>query len=84
MRWAGHLVRMEDFRLPKQLFYGELIRGKRPQNKPRKRFKDVVKDGLNIDVDEWEVMTENRATWRKLAMEGCIEFEHKRACSSEA
>ena len=23
-------------------------------------------------------MTENRATWRKLVMEGCIEFEQKR------
>ena len=41
MRWAGHVVRMGDGRLPKQLFYGELTRGKRPQDKPRKRCKDV-------------------------------------------
>lgn len=78
MRWAGHLVRMEDFRLPKQLFYGELTRGKRPQHKPRKRYKDVVKDDLrvlDIGVDEWEVLTESRAAWRKLVREGCMEFE---------
>ena len=41
MRWLGHVVRIEEDRLPKQLFYGELIIGKRPQHKPKKRFKDV-------------------------------------------
>ena len=71
MRWAWHLVREEDIRLPTQLFYGELIRGKRPQYKPRKRFKHGLKA---LDIDEWEVITE----WRKLVMEDCIEFEQKR------
>ena len=46
MRWAGHVVRMGDGGLPKQLSYSELTRGKRPQHKPRKRFKDVLKSNL--------------------------------------
>ena len=25
MHWAGHLIRMDDSRLPKQLFFGELF-----------------------------------------------------------
>ena len=81
MRWAGHVVRMEDFRLPKQMFYGELTTGKRPQHKPRKRFKDVIKDNLKaleLDVDDWESSAENRAAWRKSIKEGCENFEQKR------
>ena len=38
LRWAGHVVRMEDERIPKQLFYGELMTGKRPQHKPKNTF----------------------------------------------
>ena len=67
MRWSGHVVRMEDHRLPKQLFYGELVAGKRPQCKPRKRFKDCVKENLKamqLDAENWEVNTMNRDTWR--------------------
>jgi hypothetical protein len=30
VRWARHIVRMSDESIPKQLFYGELCKGKRP------------------------------------------------------
>ena len=42
LRWAVHVVRMEDERIPKQLFYGELMTRKCPQHKPKKRFKDCI------------------------------------------
>ena len=46
LRWTGHVLRMEDHRIPKQLLFGELEQGHRKQGRPCKRFKDTVKAGL--------------------------------------
>ncbi|XP_047501815.1 uncharacterized protein LOC125047580 [Penaeus chinensis] len=37
VRWAGHVVRMVDSRLPEQLLYGELCEGKRSVGGQKKR-----------------------------------------------
>ena len=59
---------MGDGRLTKQLFYGEPTKGKRPQHKPRKRFKDVLKSNLKeleIDLDDWEALTKKPCVLEK-------------------
>nr|VZH92754.1 unnamed protein product [Spirometra erinaceieuropaei] len=46
LRRSGHLVRMDDERLPKRLFYGDVATGSRPQGGPIRRYKDTLKSSL--------------------------------------
>ena len=82
IRWAGHVRRMPDNRIPKQLLYCQLREGKRSRGRPKKRFLDSLKASLkdfDIDPDTWESRAENRPTWRSLIRSGAKSFESNRA-----
>ena len=67
LRWAGHVARMPNHRLPKQLLFGELTEGKRHACGPKKRFKDTLKTSLKafgLKTISWESTAEDRGTWR--------------------
>ena len=86
MHWNRDVVRLEDYRFPKQLFYGELMTCKHPLHKPKKRFKDCVKDNLKamyLDLENWEERTLNRVEWRHNFHEGCNIFERERVKHAE-
>ena len=78
LQWAGHIVRMDDERLPKILLYGELQQGNRMVGRPRKRYKDSLKDALkscNVPLQSWETRAEDRASWRTAIHTGVQSFE---------
>ena len=80
MRWLGHVVRMEDGRIPKDLLYVELAQGTRPCRRPNLRYKDVCKRdllALGIDIDTWEVKAAHRAQWRYAISDGLLQFEQQ-------
>lgn len=82
LRWSGHVVRMENNRLPKQMFYSELTEGKRDVGGQKKRFKDGLKSHLNqcaIDTKEWENLAMNTTIWRKAIRDGVEKFEERRS-----
>ena len=73
LRWLGHVSRMKDDRIPKQLLFGELARGTRDRGRHRKRWKDCAKDNLksfNIDYNSWYSQTQDRARWQQNVREG--------------
>ena len=50
LRWAGHLVRLSDERLPRRWFYGELSVGAKLVGGQRKLFKDHLKRTLKSAI----------------------------------
>ncbi|BHF82670.1 hypothetical protein SprV_0802580900 [Sparganum proliferum] len=64
-RWSGHLVRMDDERLPKRLFYGDVATGSRRQGGQIRRYKDTLKSSLKrlqINPTNWEELAHDRPT----------------------
>ena len=65
LRWTGHIIRMNDSRLPKAVFFGELTEGKRLRGGQRLRYKDVIKRHLkatHITVDHLETLCTRSTT----------------------
>nr|VZI32224.1 unnamed protein product [Spirometra erinaceieuropaei] len=46
LRWSSHLVRMDDERLPKRLFYGDASTGSRHRGGQIRLYKDALKSSL--------------------------------------
>ena len=81
LRWTGHVIRMEDQRIPKQLLFGELEQGHRRQGRLCKRFKDTVKAGLQwCDIPPTELVATalDRQRWRTLSQSASSALEEER------
>ena len=81
IRWTGHVIGMEDHRIPKQLLFGELEQGHRRQGRPCKRFKDTVKAGLQwggIPPTELVATALDRHRWRTLTQSASSSLEEER------
>ena len=86
LRWSGHLVRMSDDRLPKQLLYSELSEGHRLRERPTLRFKDTLKKSLqnsHIATTHWETTASNRRVWKQLTRKGAAAYEQAK-CRARA
>jgi len=85
-RWAGHVVRMRDHRLPTKLFYGELRQGNRSVGGQKKRFRHTLKVSLkafDIDINTWEKAAQDRGGWRAAVHKGAQSYEANRTAAAE-
>ncbi|XP_072934955.1 uncharacterized protein [Epargyreus clarus] len=81
LRWCGHLVRMNDSRLPKAVFYSELKEGNRKSGGQFLRYRDVLKRHLNacnLRSDHWEDLVRQRQQWRNAVNKAIGSFEERR------
>ena len=81
LRWTGHVIRMEDNRMPKQLLYGELLNGSRSRGRPKLRFKDTLKANLqwsSTSPRDLENRAMDRSAWRAAIHLASKNFEEQR------
>lgn len=68
LRWAGHVARMEEERVPKQILFSQLTSGVRSVGRPKLRYKDTIKRNLkekSIPPDSWYQLAQDREKWKK-------------------
>ena len=68
LRWSGHVMRMEDNRLPKQLICFKLVRGTRKHGVQSNDAKTPSSNPINvcnIAVTGWEALAANCNAWRQ-------------------
>ena len=83
LRWCGHVSRMDNYRIPKQMLYGQLSGGLRTQGGQRKRYKDCLKSNLkacHMDHEHWEALAQDRDRWRRTCDTSLSVFEQERIC----
>ncbi|BHF82935.1 hypothetical protein SprV_0802607500 [Sparganum proliferum] len=86
LRWSGHLVRMDDERLPKRLFYRDVATGSRRQGGQNPRYKDTLNSSLKrlqINPTNWEELALDRPTWRRTVKTGAAIHETNRIAAAK-
>jgi len=81
LRWVGHVVRMDDNRIPKQIFNGQWSSGKRPHCGPLRRYKDIVKVNMKrcgLQPKSLSTAALDRAQWRTTCQSAIAAFEETR------
>ena len=86
LRWAGHVSRMGDHRLPKITLFGELATGFRTRGSPKFRYKDSLKQTLKscrINHRNWVSEAADRKNWRQKIFKGTMRAEAGRRVNNE-
>ena len=79
-RWLGHLVRMDNSRLPKQLLFGELMKT-HSRHGPKMRWRDLVMlDIKTLGIGDWYENTQDRQQWTIVCERICASADVGEVC----
>ena len=70
LRWAGHVRRMDDYRLPKKMLFGRVVEGKQRSERPVLDWMDCMKNDWDLvkpqlHLVKWETQSKDKNSWRK-------------------
>lgn len=73
LKWAGHIVRMEEERIPRKVLDGH-FGGKRMVGRPRIQWEEMVRvDAKNLlGIRNWRTMARRRDDWKALIGEAMV------------
>ena len=76
LRWPGHVLRMEDTRIPRHATQWELRGYKRKPGRPRKNWMDIIRRDLkDIAWNEAEELALDTAEWRQRVTAQCTHVD---------
>ena len=76
--WVGHILFMDDSRIPKRVFLGQPSTGTRSIGRLPLRCKDTLKKNLKsckMDFGTWKALAEDRSAWRTTWYKAVHTFE---------
>jgi hypothetical protein len=66
LRWAGHVIRLEEQNLARQVFAAE-IEGRRQKGRPKLKWEDgLTGDAKKLGERHWRSIARNMDEWQKL------------------
>jgi transcription termination factor 2 len=69
LEWLGHVIRMEDTRLPKTVFNAK-SEGRRGVGRPRLRWLDDVEADIKaMGIKRWRIRAQDRKEWSAIVRE---------------